>query len=159
MNAPIDPAELATKILSMSGLEAMQRLIAGELQAPSMASTLGFALTEVSDGRAVFEGDPSARVLNPLGIVHGGWALTLIDSACGCAGHTTLPAGVGYTTLETKVNFVRAITVSSGRVRVEGVTLARGRTIITTEAKAIDSAGKMLAHGTSTLLVMQKQDS
>ena len=102
-------------------------------------------------------GEPSDRILNPLGIVHGGWALTLIDSCTGCAAHTTLPAGVGYTTVETKVNFVRAITPASGQVRAEGVVVARGRTIITAEGKLTDSRGRLLAHGTSTLIVLRKE--
>jgi len=151
------PQQRAAQLLTMSGLEAMQALIRGEFAAPSIAAALDFTLAEVEDGRAVFEGEPSDRILNPLGLVHGGWALTLIDSACGCAGHTTLPAGVGYTSLETKVNFVRAITPQTGRVRAEGVVLARGRTIITADAKVTDANGKLLAHGTSTLLVMRPE--
>ncbi len=141
----------------LSGLEAMRALLAGDFNAPSISNTLGFRLVEVDDGRAVFEGEPSDRILNPLGIVHGGWALTLLDSACGCAAHATLPAGVGYATVETKVNFVRQITPDSGTVRAEGNVIARGRTIITTEAKLTDSKGKLLAHGTSTLIVLRPE--
>jgi uncharacterized protein (TIGR00369 family) len=107
----------------------------------------------------VFIGEPSDRILNPLGIVHGGWALTLIDSCCGCAAHTTLAAGIGYTTVETKVNFVRAITPATGQVRAEGRVIARGRTIITTEGTLTDSNGKLLAHGTSTLMVLRPDRS
>src|SRR5262249_49748347 len=103
----------------------------------------------------VFEGEPSDRILNPLGIVHGGWALTLIDSCTGCAAHTTLPANTGYTTVETKVNFVRAITPETGMLRAEGRVVAQGRTIITAEGKLIDANGKLYAHGLSTLLVLQ----
>ena len=140
----------------LSGLETMRRLIAGEFSAPSIAGTLGFRLVEVEEGRAVFEGEPSERVLNPLGIVHGGWALTLIDSCTGCAAHTTLPAGVGYTTVETKANFVRAITPQTGLVRAEGRVVSAGRTIITAEGKITDAKGRLLAHGTSTLIVLRK---
>jgi uncharacterized protein (TIGR00369 family) len=111
----------------------------------------------VEDGKAIFIGDPSDRILNPLGIVHGGWALTLIDSCTGCAAHTTLPAGVGYTTVETKVNFVRAITPATGPVRAEGRVVARGRTIITAEGTLTDSRGRLLAHGTSTLMVLRQE--
>ena len=132
-------------------------MMAGNHPPPSIATTLGFTLAEVDDGRALFVGEPSDRILNPLGIVHGGWALTLIDSCTGCAAHTTLPAGVGYTTVETKVNFVRAITPASGQVRAEGVVVARGRTIITAEGKLTDSRGRLLAHGTSTLIVLRKE--
>jgi uncharacterized protein (TIGR00369 family) len=147
----------AQDLMSMSGLDAMRALLAGKYEPPSIATTLGFRLVEAADGFAVFEGDPSDRILNPLGIVHGGFALTLIDSCTGCAAHTTLPAGVGYTTVETKVNFVRAITADTGPVRAEGRVVAQGRTIITAEGKITDARGKLLAHGTSTLLVMKSE--
>ena len=147
--------DVARALIGLSGLEAMRALIAGKLPPPSIADTLGFTLAEVEDGRAVFVGNPTDRVLNPLGIVHGGWALTLIDSCTGCAAHTTLPAGVGYTTVETKVNFVRAIQADTGELRAEGVVVARGRTIITAEGKLTDARGKLYAHGTSTLLVLR----
>src|SRR5690349_7644902 len=147
--------ETARALIGISGLEAMRALIAGKFPPPSIASTLGFSLAEVDDGRAVFVGNPSDRVLNPLGIVHGGWALTLIDSCTGCAAHTTLPVGVGYTTVETKVNFVRVIQADTGELRAEGVVVARGRTIITAEGKLTDARGKLYAHGTSTLLVLR----
>lgn len=147
----------AQRLLSLSGLEALNLLIAGKHPPPSITVTLGFTLTEVADGRAVFIGDPSERILNPLGVVHGGWALTLIDSCTGVAAHSTLPAGVGYTTVETKVNFVRAITPDTGPVRAEGIVVARGRTIITAEGKLTDSRGRLLAHGTSTLMVLRQE--
>lgn len=150
-----DSQAAAKQLLSLSGLEAMKLLIAGKHDAPSIAKTLGFTLAEVDVGKAVFIGEPSDRILNPLGIVHGGYALTLIDSCCGCAAHTTLSAGVGYTTVETKVNFVRAITPATGQVRAEGKVVSRGRTIITTEGTLTDSNGKLLAHGTSTLMVLR----
>ena len=148
---------VAQQMLSMTGLDAMRALIAGKFPPPSIATTLGFTLAEVEAGKAIFIGEPSERILNPLGIVHGGYALTLIDSCCGCAAHTTLSAGVGYTTVETKVNFVRAITPATGPVRAEGRVVARGRTIITTEGTLTDSAGKLLAHGTSTLMVLRPE--
>lgn len=152
-----DAQAAARQLLGLSGLDAMKLLIAGKHEAPSIAKTLGFTLAEVEPGKAVFLGEPSDRILNPLGIVHGGWALTLIDSCCGCAAHTTLAAGVGYTTVETKVNFVRAITPATGQVRAEGRVVARGRTIITTEGTLTDSNGKLLAHGTSTLMVLRPE--
>ena len=152
-----DPQAAAKTLLSMSGLEGLRYMMAGDHPPPSIATTLGFTLAKVDDGRALFVGEPSDRVLNPLGIVHGGWALTLIDSCTGCAAHTTLPADVGYTTVETKVNFVRAITPATGPVRAEGVVVARGRTIITAEGKLTDSRGRLLAHGTSTLIVLRKE--
>lgn len=152
-----DAQAAARRLMSLTGLEAMRLVVAGQHGAPSIAKTLGFTLDEVEDGKAVFIGEPSDRILNPLGIVHGGWALTLIDSCCGCAAHTTLPANVGYTTVETKVNFVRAITPETGPVRAEGRVVARGRTIITAEGTLTDSKGKLLAHGTSTLMVLRPE--
>lgn len=141
--------------VGLSGLETIRAMIAGKFPPPSISTTLGFRLVEVDKGYAVFEGEPSDRILNPLGIVHGGYALTLIDSCCGCAGHTVLPANVGYTTLETKVNFVRAITPDTGVLRAEGRVVANGRTIITAEGTLKDANGKLYAHGTSTLLVLR----
>jgi len=152
-----DHVAVARELTKLTGLEALKGLIAGQYPPPSISTTLGFTLAEVEDGRAVFVGEPSDRIMNPLGIVHGGWALTLIDSCTGCAAHTTLPAGVGYTSVETKVNFVRAITPDTGQVRAEGNVIARGRTIITTEGKLTDSRGKLLAHGTSTIMVLRNE--
>jgi uncharacterized protein (TIGR00369 family) len=154
-----NPQTTAKQLIALNGLEAMRALIAGQFPPPSISTTLGFRLAEVEDGRAVFLGDPTDRILNPLGIVHGGWALTLIDSCCGCAAHTTLAPGLGYTTVETKVNFVRAITPETGQVRAEGLVVARGRTIITAEGKLTDARGRLLAHGTSTLMVLRQEKS
>ncbi len=143
------------QIAGLSGLETIRRMIAGELPGPPIAETLGFRLVEVAQGRAVFEGAPGPHLLNPLGSVHGGYALTLIDSACGCAVHSELDAGIGYTTVETKVNFTRAIDPAGGPVRCEGRVLSRGRTIATSEAYLRDGSGRLLAHGTSTLIIFQ----
>ncbi len=141
-------------IAGMTGLQVMQALIDGKLPAPPIAQTLSFWLVEVGDGVAVFEGETGPHVLNPLGIVHGGWALTLIDSATGCAGHTLLPPGVGYTSVETKANFTRPIKQDTGRVRAEGRVVNRGRQIMTAEAHIFDADRRLLAHGTSTLMVL-----
>ena len=129
-------------------------MIDGRLPAPPIARILSFSLIEVGDGFAVFEGVTGPHLLNPLGGVHGGWALTLIDSATGCAGHSTLPPGVAFATVETKANLSRAIAADTGRVRAEGRVVGRGRTIISAEGKIVDSKGRLLAHGTSTLLVL-----
>ena len=143
---------------SMSGLEAMRLMVGRKDGGPSIGVTLGFEFTEVDEGRVVFTGYPSDRILNPLGIVHGGFALTLIDSCTGCAAHTLLPAGVGFTTIETKCNFVRAMTPATGPVRAEGRVVAQGRTIITAEGKITDTQGRILAHGTSTLMVLYPKE-
>ena len=138
---------------SLSGLEALSAMVAGELPVPPIGGLMGFRLVEVARGRAVFEGTPGPDLLNPLGAVHGGYALALIDSACGCAVHATLPAGIGYTTVETKANFTRPIDPNGGPVRCEGRVLSRGRQIATAEAYLRSAEGKLLAHGTSTLII------
>jgi uncharacterized protein (TIGR00369 family) len=145
-----DPAE----IRHMSGREMLQAVLDGQLPAPPIAGTLSFWLTEIGDGVAVFEGDAGPHLLNPLGTVHGGWALTLIDSATGCAAHTLLSAGVSYTTIETKANFSRPIFKDGGRVRAEGRVVGRGKRIISCEARVVDAKGRIVAHGTSTLMVL-----
>jgi uncharacterized protein (TIGR00369 family) len=138
----------------MAGREMLEAMLAGRLPAPPIAETLGFRLIEIDDGTAVFEGDPGPHLLNPLGGVHGGWAMTLIDSATGCALHTQLHAGVGYTTVETKVNMTRGIKPTDGTVRCEGRVLSHGRHIATAEARLLSEDGKLVAHGTSTLMIL-----
>ena len=142
------------QIAGLSGLEMLRKMMAGELPAAPIAEPLGFRLVEAEPGLVVFEGTPGPHLLNPLGSVHGGYALTLIDSACGCAVHTELDAGIGYTTVETKVNFTRAIDANGGPVRCEGRVLSRGRTIATADAFLRDENGRLLAHGTSTLIIL-----
>jgi uncharacterized protein (TIGR00369 family) len=115
---------------------------------------MSFWLVEVGEGFAAFEGEPGRALLNPMGGVHGGWALTLIDSVAACAGHSLLPAGRAYTTVETKGNFSRPITPRTGRVRAEARVVAQGRQIISAEARLTGPDGKTLAHGTSTILVL-----
>jgi len=144
------PADIA----DMSGREMLQAMIEGKIPAPPIAQTLNFWLVEVGEGHCVFEADTGPHLLNPLGGVHGGWALTLIDSAAGCAAHTLLPTGVGYTTVETKANFTRPIKHDTGRVRAEGRVVGRGRQIMSAEGRLLDSTGRILAHGTSTLMVL-----
>lgn len=144
------PAEVA----SLTGKQILQGIIDGRLPHPPMSRSLSFWITEVGDGLAVFEGEPGEHLFNPMGGVHGGWALTLIDSAGGCAAHSLLPAGVGYATVETKGNFSRPITASTGRIRAEGRVVSQGRQIISAEVHLSGSDGKVLAHGTTTLLVL-----
>lgn len=148
---PIAPELLA----QMSGRQVLQAMIDRRLPGPTMARTMNFRLHSVGDGECVFIGEPTDGLLNPLGTVHGGWVLTLIDSACGCSAHSTLPAGVGYSSLETKANMVRPILPSTGSVTVSGKVISRGRQIITAEASVHDSRKRLLAHGTSTLIVLR----
>ena len=142
------------QVAHMTGKEILQAIATRRLPAPPIARVLTFDLVEVGDGFAAFEGDPGEHLLNPLGTVHGGWALTLIDSAAGCAGMTLLPAGVGWATVETKGNFSRPITKDTGRVRCEGRVVSQGRQIISAEAKITARDGRVLAHGTSTMMVV-----
>ncbi len=140
----------------MSGLELLTAMVERKLPPPPIALLLGFKLVEVGDGRAVFAGEPGEHLYNPIGSVHGGYAMTLLDSAMGCAVHTTLSAGELYTTLEVKTNFLRPITVDTGRVRCEGVIVHRGGRIATAEGKLFaEESGKLLAHGSTTCLVMR----
>jgi uncharacterized protein (TIGR00369 family) len=143
----------AAEIAGKTGREILQAIIDGVLPQPPIAETLSFLLIEVGDGFAAFEGEPGGHLLNPMGGVHGGWALTLIDSAGGCAAQSMLPAGAGYATVETKANFARPITKDTGPVRAEARIVSQGRQIISTDARVLNREGKVLAHGTSTLLV------
>ncbi len=152
----LGPAVQAHGALQRSGLEFLQAIISGDLPTPPICRALNFWLSEASPGRAVFEGEPAWDHLNPLGGVHGGWPLTLIDSATGCAAQSVLDAGVGYTTVETRANMVRAIAPDSGRYVCEAEVLSHGRTIITAEAKITGPGGRLYAHGGSTLLVMRR---
>lgn len=157
----MDPAPLFNSavpkpedIAGMTGREVLQALIDGKLPPPPIAQVLSMRIVEVGDGYAAFEGETGPHLLSHLGILHGGWALTLIDSAAACAGHSLLPAGVGYATVETKTNFTRPIRADTGRVRAEGRVVGRGRQIISCEARVLDGGGRILAHGTSTLIVL-----
>jgi uncharacterized protein (TIGR00369 family) len=144
----------ATPDAARSGIELFQALLAGELEPPPMAKLFGMDLVEVGEGRVVFESEPSYDYYNPIGSVHGGYAATLLDSALGCAVHTTLPAGGGYTTLGLEVKFVRPITVETGPVRAEAEVVHRGRRQATATARLVAARdGKLLAHGTTTCLI------
>jgi uncharacterized protein (TIGR00369 family) len=140
---------------NLSGLEQLQELIRMGGQ-PPIGETLEFALVEVAKGFAAFEGMPSVRAYNPIGTVHGGYAATLLDSACGCAAHSTLSPNQGYTTLELKVAYHKAITEKTGKLRAEGRILTIGRRAGFAEATLRDEAGKLYASATSTLLVFER---
>ena len=142
---------------ALSGLQLLQAMVRGEVPQAAICEPLSFRLVEVGEGFAAFEGEPGPHLFNPQGGVHGGWAMTMIDSAAGCAGLTLLPAGQVFTTLETKVNMTRAITDRTGVVRTESRVVSSGRRVITCEAYVRDAAGRILAHGTSTLLVISRE--
>jgi uncharacterized protein (TIGR00369 family) len=151
-----DPSASVDRGRELSGLEYMRLMIDGELPAPPIAMLMGILLVEVSEGRATFRGVPGEQHLNPIGSVHAGFAATLLDSALGCAVHSTLPAGVGYTTLELSVNLVRGITPDTGPVLCEGSVLHAGRSTATADARLTQEAtGKLLAHAKATCLVLR----
>ena len=153
MTGTVDPRAVADAGLKLAGMDYIQAIFRGELPAPPISELMGFRGVEAEPGRAVFEMTPGPQHYNPIGSVHGGVALTLLDSAMGCAVHTLLEQGVGYTTLEVKTNFVRPITADTGLIRCEGTVLHRGSRVATAEGKLTDAAGKLLAHGTTTCLV------
>ena len=151
----VDPREIAQLGLQMVGIDYVQAIFRGELPVPPISETMGFRGVEAEPGRAVFEMEPGTQHYNPIGSVHGGVALTLLDSAMGCAVHTLLDAGVAYATLEVKTNFVRPITAETGVVRCEGTVVHMGSRVATAEGRLTDAAGKLLAHGTTTCLIIR----
>jgi uncharacterized protein (TIGR00369 family) len=136
-----------------SGAELLTAIMAGALPPAPIGETLDFFLAEVEPGRVVFQGNPQAAFYNPLGSVHGGWSATLLDSCVGCAIHSMLPAGKGYTTVELKVNFVRAVMPDSGPLRAEGKIINLGNRIGTAEGRLSDASGRLYAHATTTCLI------
>lgn len=141
---------------AMTGYERMKRVIDEGLPFGAMGPMLGLRLVEVEEGRAVFEGTPSSAHYNPLGIVHGGYAATILDSAVGCAVLSRLKAGQSFTTLELKIAYHRAVTDATGPVRAEGAVVTLGRRTAYAEGKLVDGNGKLLASATSTLLVLSQ---
>lgn len=137
----------------LTGLEQLRALMASGKR-PGISDSLDFALTEVDAGRAVFAGVPGQHAYNPIGMVHGGYAATLLDSACGCAVHSQLRAGQAYTTLELKVAYHKAVTSQTGPLRAEGRVLTMGRRAAFAEARLTDASGRLHASATSTLLVI-----
>ena len=150
-----DPVASAMRGADQPGLEYLRAIVAGDVPPPPIAVLLGFEVVEVDEGRAVFAVTPDEFHYNPIGVVHGGYASTLLDSALGCAVHTTLPAGVAYTSLGLEAKFVRPLTRDTGRVLCEANVLYRGRKQATSEATltAADS-GKLLAHGIATCMLL-----
>ncbi len=142
-------------VAGMTGLEVMHAMLSGKLPYPHIAQTLDFQLLEVSEGRAVFQGQPQLKHYNPLGTVHGGWYATLLDSALGCAVHTMMPPGRGYTTAELGVNIVRAASFKTGPLRAIGTVIHCGRQLATAEARIVGPDGKLYAHATTTCLVFE----
>jgi uncharacterized protein (TIGR00369 family) len=149
-----DPQALAEAARSLPGLEFLRAIRDGRLPSPPMAELLGFRLVEVDPGHAVFEVLPGERHYNPIGVVHGGLAMTLLDSAMGCAVQTQVPAGAAYATLEAKTNLTRAITSATGKLRAIGKLVHMGSRVATAEARLVDGEGRLYAHATTTCMVL-----
>jgi uncharacterized protein (TIGR00369 family) len=141
------------QVSGLSGLEVFEAIFAGRLPRPPIGETLDFMPIRIERGLAVFQGRPQARHYNPMGTVHGGWFATLLDSAVGCAVHSTLPPGKGYTTLELKLNLVRALTDAVPLVRAEGRVLHAGRQVATAEGRLVGPDDRLYAHATTTCLI------
>jgi uncharacterized protein (TIGR00369 family) len=149
-----DPMAAAQAGAAMSGIDYMRAVAAGTMPAPPIARLMGFEIEEIGEGRAVFAVTPGEQHYNPIGVAHGGLAATLLDSCMGCCIHTLLPKGRAYTTLEIKVNYVRALRSESGRVRAIGTVIHMGGQVATAEGRIVDDAGKLYAHGTTTCILL-----
>ena len=147
-----DPRGFAAEALAVDGLTWLQRMAAGDVQAP-IAATMGFEGVEVERGRVVFSAEPGEHLYNPIGLVHGGMAATLLDSAMGCAVHSVLEAGIAYGTIDLSVRYLRPITADAGRITAEGRLVHRGRRIATAEGSITDGAGRLLATGTTSCML------
>ncbi len=150
-----DPTVSAKKGRTMSGLEYLRAIQAGEIPAAPIAVLMNMGVSVIEEGRVVFTAEPAEYHYNPIGTVHGGFAATLLDSALGCAVQTMLAAGVGYTTLEIKVNYIRSMTRDTGMVYSEGKVIYSGGRIATAEGRITDAAGKLYAHGTTTCIILR----
>ena len=144
------------QVAGKPGMAMFEGIFSGQFPAPPIGRTLSFLAIHVEPGRAVFQGRPQVQHYNPMGTVHGGWFATLLDSAVGCAVHSTLPAGKGFTTLELKVNMVRALTEGVPLVRAEGKVIHAGRQVATAEGRLVGPDGKLYAHATTTCLIFDQ---
>jgi uncharacterized protein (TIGR00369 family) len=150
-----DPALTAAQLARRSGLDLLRAMVSGQLPAPPVMDLLGVERLEADEGHVAVIMTPQEFHYNPLGMVHGGILATLLDTAAGCAVHSTLPAGVGYTSLDLTTKFLRPVTVSSGVLRCEGRVLSRGRTTALAEARLTDGKGRLVAHATSSCLLFE----
>jgi len=148
-----DPAPIAAAARTMSGLKLFQAMVEGRVALPAIMHLVGMTFATVEEGHIAMDLTPGEHHYNPLGSVHGGIIATALDGVMGASVHSTLPVGRAYTTLEIKVNYVRAVTVSSGVLRADARVIHPGRQVATAEAKLEDSAGRLYAHGTTTCLV------
>ena len=154
-----DPAIVAKAAFSMKGVDFLQKIASGELPLPPIMELIDMRSAEASEGKAAFTCEPDERHYSAIGMVHGGITATLLDTALGCAIHTTLPVGVGYATLELHINYVRPITLETGVIRSEGEVIHVGRTIATAQARIVDADGKLYAHATTTCMILRSSES
>jgi len=157
MNKPVSEPEPPTAAdrKVMSGLEYMRRVAGGEKRGAPMVRLLGMRLTEVDEGRVVLQGELQREFENGLGIAHGGFAATMLDTALSCAVNTVMPAGKIFTTLEMKVNYVRAVTRQAGVLTCIGTVVHAGKTTAIAEGRIVDAGGKLYAHGTVTCILFR----
>jgi len=153
-----DPAEIRALARGKTGLEFLRAMLAGEIPPPPVAELVGMQVTEVEPGRVVFVLEPAEFHLNPNGVLHGGIAALICDTACGCAVTTELPPGETCATLEIKVNYLRPVGVGTERLTCTGTVLHFGRRSALSEAKLVDPRGKLVAHATSTLMLFPPED-
>ena len=145
------PREIATAVAGLDFLEGLRK---GAHPAPPFAAVTDIWIVEVESGRVVFEASPSSRFYNPLGTVHGGWISTLLDSAMGCAVHSVLKPGQGYTTIDMTINFVRPVFEKTGKLKCQGKIIHAGGRAATAEGRVWDEAGTLIAHGSETCMIM-----
>lgn len=148
-----DPERSAAKGLQLAGIDYLRAMLDGELPPPPISKLITMELVEVEEGRVVFTCEPDRSAYNPIGTVHGGLVCTLLDSVAGCAIHSTLPQGKGYTSVEIKVSYLRPVVASSGTLTATGTVVKTGSRVGFTEGVVTDAAGNLVATATSTLLV------
>src|SRR5437764_120224 len=152
------PSTLAERRRDISGLEFFQEMMAGAIDPPPMIALLGLRLVEAEAGRVVFAGTAVEEFYNGMGVAHGGWAATLLDSALGCAINTLQPAGRSFTTLELTINYTRPLRREVGEVRCEASVIHAGNRTATASARIVDAAGKIYAHGTTTCILVERRE-
>jgi uncharacterized protein (TIGR00369 family) len=147
------PGPSTAKGLTMSGVDYLRAMVDGDLPQPPIAGLMEFDITEVEPGRVVFTCKPDESAYNPIGAIHGGLICTLLDSVTGCAVHSTLPQGKGYTSIEIKVNYLKAVRLNSGLLTATGTVVKAGSRVGFSEGVVTDASGAVVATATSTLLI------
>lgn len=155
----VNPLETGEKGKTMSGYDFLNGILKGDISPPPIAATLDFHPLSLEEGKVAFEFQPQGFHYNPIGSIHGGVISTLLDTVMGCALHSKLPQGVAYTTLELKINFIKAVTIKSGKMKAEGRLIHAGKSTAFIEADLKDEEGKLYAHGTSTCMLLNFQNN